>query len=80
MDSKFPPTNPDDKSKSFSDMGARADIELVKSVINNESLPSNEPKKLTGCKGLMGKIQDECYQVSNQLTESLQKIHQKINI
>ena len=73
MDSQFPPKNPDDKSESFSEMGTRADIELAKSVINDEPLPGNEPKKLTGCKGLKGKKQDECYQVSKQLTGSFQK-------
>ncbi len=73
MDGQFPPEYENDKSDRFTDMGIKADIELVKSVINDEPLPGNELKKLTGCKELKGKKQVECYKVSNQLSESLQK-------
>jgi len=75
-DSQFPPDNPNDKDDSFTQMGIEADIELARSVINDEPLPGNEPKKLTGCKELTGKKQIECYQVSRQLNENLQK-HQR---
>lgn len=73
MDSKFPPKNENFKGKSFSQMGTEADVELIKSVIYDTPLPGNEPKRLTGCKELKGNKQVECYKVSNQLNESLQK-------
>jgi len=73
MDSKYPPKNEDYKGKSFSQIGAEVDVELVKSFIHDTPLAGNEPKKLTGCKELKGNKQVECYKVSNQLNESLQK-------
>lgn len=68
-----PPKNLDEDIESFTESGTKADIELVKSVIYDDPLPGNEPKRLTGCKKSKGKKQVECYKVSNQLSVILQK-------
>lgn len=55
VDSKFPSKNAKVKGETFTEIGLKSDFELIKSVIYNEPLPGNQPKRLTGCKELTGK-------------------------
>jgi len=73
LDSKYPskPHHGDDLSHSVS--GFKADVEIVKSLIETGTFPGNEPNQITGCNAVKEKDKKECLSVAKSLSESIKK-------
>lgn len=73
LDDKYPSKahHGDDLSHSVS--GFKADVEIVKSLIETGTFPGNEPNQKTGCNAVKEKDKKECLSVAKSLTESINK-------